>query len=374
MISFVKGIFYDQSNRITKMLSDLTSPQINGEIDKAFLDKTIQMLEDLNAEIQSLTNSGDLDIDALAPYNIIRYNTFHERLLTIELFRYLVIINYGSPEKYFKKKISRIYTEVNCMQKQPIVTTISNSQDYYWALPSYDVIAVPRGEERNLLNLPDLYHEMGHLVYNQHEVYLKGGIEPVINLYFNDEMQRVLTEQRDPKLIPFFREKNQRWISGWIMEFTCDFIATYLVGPAYAWTNMKLTTLSSSNDRVYKDIPSHPSDEARMRGIFYMLEKMGHNQEVIQLKKSWQEFLTATNNPIPANYNYIFPQHIIEQLADNVLAGCQAIDLTIYNDQIKKFGNPISKILNDAWHELFNNPNGFKQWEEERINEIAGLL
>lgn len=70
MISFIKGIFYDQSNRVTRMLSDLTSPQISGEIDKAFLDKTIQMLEDLNAEIQSLANSGDLDIDALAPYNI----------------------------------------------------------------------------------------------------------------------------------------------------------------------------------------------------------------------------------------------------------------------------------------------------------------
>ena len=33
------------------------------------------------------------------------------------------------------KKKNRIFTEINCLQKQPIVTTISNSENYYWALP-----------------------------------------------------------------------------------------------------------------------------------------------------------------------------------------------------------------------------------------------
>lgn len=374
MIPFIKGIFYDQSNRITKMLSDLASPGINKEIDKTFLDKTVQMLEELNADIQQLVNSGDLDVDGLANYNIIRYNTFYERLLMIELFRYLVIINYDTPEEYFKKKINRIYEEINCLQKQPIVTTISNSENYYWALPTYDIIAVPTGEERNLLNLPDLYHEMGHLIYNQYEPYLKGAIEANIIQYYDDEILRVDAEDRDPKLKPFFREKKAGWINGWIMEFTCDFIATYLVGPAYAWTNLKLTTLSSGKDRIYADSPSHPSDESRMRGIFYMLKLMGHTAELTQIEESWKEFLAASNNPIPSNYNYIFHQSIIEQLAKNVFAGCQTIDLRMYSEQVIKFEKPISKILNDAWSELFNNPGNFHAWEEERIKEIGGLL
>ena len=105
------------------------------------------------------------------------------------------------------------------------------------------------------------------------------------------------------------------------MEFTCDFIATYLVGPAYAWTNLKLTTLSSGKDRIYADSPSHPSDESRMRAIFFMLKLMGHTAELTQIEESWKEFLAASNNPIPSNYNFIFPQSIIEQLAKNVFAG-----------------------------------------------------
>ncbi len=121
----------------------------------------------------------------------------------------------------------------------------------------------------------------------------------------------------------------------WIMEFTCDLIATYLVGPAFAWTNLKLTTLSSGKNRVYQATPSHPSDEARMRGVFYMLNKMGHKAEVIEIKDSWDQFLKTTNNIIPNNYNYIFPQPLIEELADCVFIGCKDIDLIIYIDQLK---------------------------------------
>jgi hypothetical protein len=77
-------------------------------------------------------------------------------------------------------------------------------------------------------------------------------------------------------------------------------IAVYLVGPAYAWTNLKLTTLSSGKDQIYLDSPSHPPDEARMRGIFYLLEKMGHTTEVAEIKLSWKAFLDTTANGVPS--------------------------------------------------------------------------
>lgn len=367
---FVKGIFYDQLIRVEKMLEVLQSPNLDNEINKDFLSKTVDMLLELQTEMKDLINSDDLDIESLAQNNIIKYNTYYERLQTIELFRYLVIVNYGEPEIYFKKKVSRIYDEINCFQKTPIITTISNSESYYWALPSYDIIAVPAGEEKNLLNLPDLFHEMGHLIYNQYENYLKGTIEDDINQYYQSESKRVFYEQRSVSLIEFYREKNAWWISSWVMEFTCDLLATYLVGPAYAWTNLKLTTLSSGKNRIYHDTPSHPSDEARMRGIFYMLRKMGHLEEEKQIQESWEKFLAATNNPIPSNYMSIFPQHVIQQLADFVYDGCKSIGLILYSDQKTKFSSTITRILNSAWEKVFVSPDAYKQWESEIINEL----
>lgn len=374
MISFVKGIVYDLANKTDKLLTNLAAKKLQPELDTNFYDRTVELLEELRRDVGTLIASGDLEIPALGSNNIIRYNTFHERLLTLEVFRYLIIMNFGPAEIYFKKKIQRIYDEIHSLNTPPIITTISNSENYYWALPSYDIIAVPTGEEKSLLNLPDLYHEMGHLIFNQSAMYLKQDIEQRINAYYHDEIQRVVNEGRDPNLISFYREKRNFWLGSWVMEFVCDLIATYLVGPAYAWTNLKLTTLSSAVDRIYQDSPSHPSDESRMRAIFYMLDKMGHQKELVDIEASWGAFLSATNNPQPSNYDYIFPQEVITQLADYVFNGCKAIDLQVYSDQVTEFGNPISKILNDAWDKSFSDPDGFVAWERDQIDQIANHI
>ena len=158
------------------------------------------------------------------------------------------------------------------------------------------------------------------------------------------------------------------------MEFTCDFIATFLVGPAYAYTNLKICTLSSGKDRIYADFPSHPSDEARMRAIFYMLHQLGFDKEVGEINDLWQEFLRHVNNPMSTNYTYIFPQKLIEALGQTVLKACQKVDLRSYPEQLKKFNPPISRILNDAWVQVLGNTTEYKTWEEQRIAEIAGLL
>lgn len=374
MISFVKGIFFDQVNRGKKMLSELRSPDIHAGVDRDFLAKTIRMLEDFCGDIEKLIHSGDLDVESLAPNNIIKYNTFHETLLKIELFRFLVIVNYDAPEEYFKKKVQRIYAEIDCFQKTPIVTTISNSENYYWALPAYDIIAVPSGEEKNLLNLPDLFHEMGHLIFNQYERYLKGNIDKQVSDFFKAEITLVLLEQRPKSLVKFFTEKREFWLGSWVMEFTCDFIATYLVGPAYGWTNLKLTTLSCGKSSIFQDYASHPSDESRMRAIFYMLEKTGHSSDVKSLQLSWQKFLGATKNVKPHNYAYIFPQQMIESLGDAVLTGCKAIGLKSYSDQVRDHKRPVSLLLNEAWATIMRSPNGFLKWESDTIQELKQSL
>jgi hypothetical protein len=374
MTLFFNGIFADQANAALKMLARLRGNDIHKDMDKDFLSRTIQFLDTLHGDIMKLLQSGDLAIPQLTSSNIVKYNTFTERLQTIELFRYLPIVNYGGPEIYFKKKISRIYEEINCLQKKPIITTISNSESYYWALPSYNIIAVPTGEEKNLLNLPDLYHEIGHLVEMQYRHDFRDEFIPILDGFYRDEEQRVVDEQRDPALVPFYREKRANWINGWIMEFTCDFIATFLVGPAYAYTNLKICTLSSGKDRIYADFPSHPSDEARMRAIFYMLHQLNFGKEVRDIDALWQEFLRHVNNPMPTNYAYIFPQKLIEALGQTILKACQRVDLRSYPDQLKKFDSPISRILNDAWVEVLGNSALYKTWEEQRIGEIAGLL
>lgn len=374
MIDFVKGVFYDLSSRISKMITDLESRKLNdklhSDIPESFYQNTVKQLSGLRQEIQVLIDSGDLYLESIASNNLIRYNTFFEKFQSIELFRYQVIINYGSAEHYFNKKIKRIYDEIKNAQTPPLITTISNSESYYWAHPYFAIIAVPLGEEKNLLNLPDLYHEICHFIYKQNAKYLIGDFQDEVQKYFDAEMERVIEEHRAARYITFYRDKLQKWLSGWIEEFTCDLVATFLVGPAYAWTNLKLSTISSGNDRIYIDSPSHPSDESRMRAIFQMLEITGQSTDAMRIQESWNKFLTATANPIPPDYKFIFPNHLIEHLANKVLEGCRAIGLSDYESQVTEFGNPISKILNDAWDVILKDPTKFDVWEAKAIDEI----
>lgn len=375
MIDFVKGVFYDLSSRISKMIMDLESRKLDDklhrDIPESFYQNTMKQLSGLHHEIQSITDGGDLDIESIASNNLIRYNTIFEKFQSIELFRYQVIINYGPAEHYFNKKIKRIYAEIKNAQTPPLVTTISNSESYYWAHPYFAIIAVPLGEEKNLLNLPDLYHEICHFIYKHYASFLIGDFQDAVQKYFDAEIERVIEEHRAARYITFYRDKLQKWLNGWIEEFTCDLVATYLVGPAYAWTNLKLSTISSGNDRIYIDSPSHPSDEARMRAVFQMLEITGQGSDAMRIKDSWSKFLTATANPIPPDYKFIFPDHLIEHLANNVLEGCKAIGLNDYESQVTEFGNPISKILNDAWEVILKDPAQFDGWEAKAIDEIA---
>ena len=374
MISFAKGMFFDLSFQAIKMIENLEIRKNTGVLHKdipdLFYQKAISQLSNLLDEVQAIINSGDLELESIMSNNLVRYNTFHERFQAIELFQYEVIVKYGDAEHYFNNKIKRIYDEIQNVQVPPIVTTISNSENYYWAHPYYSIIAVPFGEEAKLLNLPDLYHEICHLIYKQYSNSLIGNFKKDIKTFYEEEIIRVDDEGRSPELKTIFQETLQKWLAAWIEEFTCDLMATFLVGTAYAWTNLKLSTISSRYKRVYMHSESHPSDEARMRAIFLMLTLNSQGDKAKTVNTSWDTFLKVTTNPMPDNYNFLFPDHLIDKLANYVFKGCKAIGLSNYDLQIQKFGNPISKILNDSWNKLLDNPGEFKDWESKVIAEI----
>lgn len=370
MIPFIKGLYFDLDCRVQRMLNLLKNGNYHADIQKSFVPKTIEYLEELDSDLQSKMNSGELDIDVLTNNNLYQFNELNERFQTIELYRFEVIENYGDPEIYFNKKVARIYSEIRHLSIPPIVATISNSETYYWVHPVYEIIALPYGEENNLLNLPDLYHEIGHLICKQYPDIVNSKFLPEMRAYFQAEINRSYDEKTHEHYVPFFSSKQECWEDYWIEEFSADMIATYLCGPAFAWANMKMSALSNGNNAIYSDSPSHPSDEARMRAVFMMLNRTGFKDECAEIAASWQLFLTHTNNPKQPDYKYIFPDHILEKLADIVLEYCQGIDLATYEEQVTTHKTPISKTINDAWNELRSKPLDFDRLQKDMINQL----
>lgn len=111
-----------------------------------------------------------------------------------------------------------------------------------------------------------------------------------------------------------------------------------------------------------------------MRTIFIMLKQIGLTKELKDLRDSWNTFLNLIEAPIPDNYNYFFPDSLIKELTKNVYEGCLNIGLASYTEQLQEQANPISKILNDAWHQLRSNPQNYANWEKSVISKIRSNL
>jgi len=375
MISFIKGLYFDLDCRVQRVLSQLKDNTFHPDIQKLFVPKTIEYLEELDVLLQSKMNCGDLDVDFLAPNNITDFNQYFEWFKNIEFYRISVIMNYREEaEGYLNKKIKKIYDEIKHLSNPPILTTISNSQDYYWAETYFEIIAVPYGEEHNLLNLPDLYHEIGHLICRQYPDIVEDKFLPILRAYFDEQINLSYDKGTNEHYVPFFNEKKKYWEAYWIEEFTCDMIATYLCGPAFAWANMKMSAISNGSKAIFLYSPSHPSDESRMRAVFMMLNKIDFANECGEITASWEQFLAHTNNPKGPDYEFIFPDALLEQLRDIVFDYCKGIDLATYQEQIETHTNPISKTVNDAWNELHREPFEFERVQREMIGEIKKLL
>ena len=353
-----------------------------------FKSKTKDALITLRDELNRTIASGTLEMDVFLRNNIIKYNSFYYEFVEIELFRYLVIINYkDSAEGFFEKVIDKIYNEIDCLQSIPFISTISNSDSYYWAYPKYNMIALPQGEEKNLMNLSDLYHESGHLIFLQSKSYLVYNHISRLTVIYQRTINYIKDSGLSSSFIKDINESIKFWENSWAEEIACDLIGTILVGPAYAWTNLKIATISINSCGIYSEnqvleidktrdnciFRTHPPDETRMRAIFKMLEITGFGNDLIEIKKAWASFLEKNSSKKSDIYDLIFPDELVDSITNNVLNGCSAISLRNYSDQFTTFKNPVSKIINDAWQLIRSDPDSFLVWEEENLKKLSDL-
>lgn len=375
MVKFLPGIFTDLNNQVLKMLESLETLEFDESDVRSFQTRAKNQIIHLHHKIQSILDGGDLEIEELISNNLLTYTPLFETYQSIEQFRFQPLLRYGQAERYFNALIKQIYKEIECFQSCPLITTISNSDDYFWAFPYHGVIAVPLGEEKNLLNLPDLYHEIAHFIYSLYWRDFYNRFLPILDNHFQGEIDKVELEQSDPgKLIPFLNDVRLKWKEYWVEEFTCDLIGTFLTGAAYAWTNLKLTSLSGGRNQIYEWNPTHPADESRMRIVFMMLSYVNNSGENEKVKKSWDEFLFSVTSPKHSYYSKVFPEHLLLELTQIVYDVSTAIGLSPYLQQIEEFERPISKILNEAWEKNRNETGEFARWEAQTIGELRNQL
>ncbi|MBO0950127.1 hypothetical protein [Fibrella forsythiae] len=388
MRQFLNGLFWDQRGRAMRMRDELSRLARLPTLPVVFVEDTCMKLDFLSEKLDKILNDHLQlfnDLTSISPadaerlyddYNVgqvVDYTKFSEALEKAE-FNYTVIRRYGEAEAEFSRFLARIYDEINLTKPLPVVSFISNAHDYYWAYCPQGVIGAPIEEEHHLLNWPDLYHEIGHFIFERHERFLLG--DGQMTRLVNDHFAPYIANATTPEAVTQWTDRRAHWLEHWLMEFSCDLIATYLTGQAYAWSNFRLSSIipDDNSRHIYTSQITHPPNESRMRAILTMLDRCGWPEnDLMPLKKAWEKHKLLSLNVEPADYTAIAPNALIDALADFVYNECcHEIGLHGYHDQLKKaaINVPVSHLLNVAWNQLLTNPTGYAAWEADQIRQL----
>src|SRR5882724_810706 len=376
MIALLKGMFTDLQNRTDAMVNHLAPQTMDTPGASSFKETTILELLWLRQKLRSVLDEGILDDPFFAPNASITYSHLEEEYREIEQYLFQPISRYNlRAEGYFEVVIHSIYKEINFSQKPHYVSTMSNSDAYFRAYPKYKIIMLPQGEEKHLLNLGDLYHEIGHLIYMQYNTFLIGDHLQRMTDHYRDVIQQHGRRYNALKIA--IQRAKQAWLESWSEELACDLIATYLVGPAYGWSHLKICVMSSKHNGLFSQsnlFRDHPPDEIRMQVILRMLSLIGCRTEASEMASTWQDLTTATPNGKPPYYEELFPSALLDSIGKNVFDGCCDIALQSYPQQLKTHTRPVSRIINEAWDKILNDPDTSTQWAMEQINNILSWI
>ncbi len=373
MNNFIKALYADLLHRIDVVVSDIKSMVHHQDIKDRFIDDTLSQFSSIRNELQNALDTGVLELDIFSGNNLFRFNRVHREFKAIHSYRYLAIKNYKDPEIFFYQVITQIYSEHRISALPPIVSTISNHDYYYWAVPYFEIIALPSGEEHSLLNLPDMYQEIGHLLHSMFGGKSCEVSASVIDKHFAKEIVRVI----DDGTAIHFRETLELakylWQASWLEEFSCDLVGTYMSGASYAWTNLKLLSTGHGSTKIFEYSQSHPADEARMRIIIFMLEKLGLTEDKNRVEVAWKVFLKDTEVFKPTDYALLYPQKLLHYIVDEFFIFYQNADLASHPELLHKGVHSISCLLNDAWSTAQLNPTMYFAYETDSINNLRVL-
>ena len=95
-----------------------------------------------------------------------------------------------------------------------------------------DLIFVPSLEPDRLLGLPDIYHELGHIVLFREEKRFKAPVLAEIERNFDRCAGTPCTRSRSPESLDQLEEYRHQWRASWWLEFGADLIADISRGAA----------------------------------------------------------------------------------------------------------------------------------------------
>lgn len=327
-------------------------------------------LDDVIARLDYLVNDPQINRPDLLRERIRLFRRVIEDISTVESTGITALSRIHPDDMFLNKVVFRIHQEINFPLLPPAVTCIS--QHYFGILTSLGLMSVPLAESDFLLHLPDMYHELGHLLFSTENPKVeafqneRAGFIGAVRGYLREEVALAKRSTGPTEYLLFILKKlDSSWIP-WSEELFCDLFALYTVGPAYGWAHLHLTASHTSAPFNVRLEGEHPPDEARMRVLLAGLSLMDKVAEAQAIARKWDELLTVTGHSATPLYRRACPDTLLEQAAIHAFEGTKQIGCVIASNST----GHVSGLLHKAWESFWEAPADYVEWEKQVITAI----
>jgi hypothetical protein len=261
-----------------------------------------------------------------------------------------------------------------CQFPMPPPVVSCTSQDYFNINTSLRLVQMPLTDGRHLLHLPDLIHEIAHILlaelHNPRATPFKRALQEVkarVLAHFHQRAADLALGPSPIGLVSRLPVWKQSWLNAWAVEFFCDLFAVYAVGPAYGWAHLHLCLRQPSeayNCPSFAET-SHPANAARTAAIVDGLRLAGFSSEADELQNAWKELVGITGEKPEADFGECYPPQLIRQAVEFSLKGFREIGCQVM--PLIEMGKS-QALLNEAWQRFRTDPSKYPAWENTAMN------
>lgn len=372
MEDFLPGLLRQLARRCVALRDRLAALPADPEVrDHAI--GAYQAVETIRREVEQLLADPSLGVPALLPNHLQLYKRWNELAMLVESYPLPFVERFADPDRRLTRLARRLAHQVGWPHAPPLVAAFSTQ--YYWTLAAFDIVCTPAAETMTLLGLPDLCHELGHILLLRNEAVLLGNFLQELIGYVDAEQRRVAAQQRPREYMALYHHLLVQWRDRWLREFVSDMVATFLVGPAFGWQHVRLCAGQSQSafHPTLGEAAEHPADEARLRGIVAVLEAVGRGDAGAAVNGLWGHFLQIRGEAVAPDYGVCYPQALLDTLARCVVAGCRTLGLRGF-DAAGHPATDVIALIDEAWQRFLADPTTFGAWEGPRIEELWRTL
>lgn len=369
MASLLQNLLLDLKRRGDWILGELAGldGKLPGDFDAHRKDAAKRVSRTVSW-IEHTLHDPDLANPKLEPNFFRDFKRASELVVSIEDTSLLILKRCSEEDRFLTALLGQVCREVGYEDTPPLCGALSFQ--YFVALRDTDIIMTPQGQASELLALPDLYHELAHLVVSRGRSVLEVPVLAIIHTYFSDALRKGRQKGSAQSVLDAIAKNSTLWTSHWYVEFACDMVATYWCGPAYGMANLRL---SATRGDPYQDSGTHPADDARKIGIECVLKLAGESGAANEIDRMWLDLKRLSPSVQPGGYTMRYPVALLEKVAQCVYQECTGLGFKRFS-QSQSGGAMVGGAIAQAWQAFQKDAAAFPAYEAAAIQALRQAL